>query len=158
MLGRKTSTLPTPPMIPSTTRSFSQPSFIVEATNAPTCSTSHSIHCIGYSPKRKVDWNTTYRRKKKIGNASHLLVITASSLSVNVFLRFFPLYGSYVSANAPCTKAYFASTRADSRPDFRRLSILLCSSKRAAMISSLFGSASTTLSISLSFSRYLIAR
>ena len=74
---------------------------------------------------------------------------------------------NYVLQNATFTmryysgeydKAYFASTRADSVPDLRRLSMRLCSSYLAAIISSLSGSVSTTFSISLSFSRYLMAR
>ena len=58
MLGRNTRTLPTPPMIPSTIRSLSQPSAMNEETNAPKFCTSHSIHLIGYSPITKVPLKT----------------------------------------------------------------------------------------------------
>ena len=158
MLGRKTSTLPTPPITPSTIMSFSHPSFMADAVKEPNPSTIHSIQRIGYSPMTNVPSKTTYRRRKKIGNASHLFVTTASILSVMFlfFLRAVPV--EYVSARAPWTNAYLASTMADSIPEPRMPLILPFSSKRAEMISSLFSRDSTTFSISLSFSRYFIAR
>ncbi|CCX51554.1 unknown [Alistipes sp. CAG:514] len=47
MLGRNTSTLPTPAITPSTRRSLNQPSFIKFATKSPNCPTSQSIQFIG---------------------------------------------------------------------------------------------------------------
>ena len=71
ILGKKTSTLPTPPIIPLTIRSFSQPPVIVDATKAPNFSTIHSMHIIGYSPMTNVPLNTRYSNVMNIGKASH---------------------------------------------------------------------------------------
>ena len=158
IFGRKTSTLPTPPMIPFTTRSLNQPSCINDAVTELKTETIHSIHLIGYSPSTKVPLNTRYSMTKNNGKAAHLLVTTASIFSVIVVLRLFPWYGFHVSARAPCTKAYRASIMADSTLELNISLILFCCWKRAEMISSRFGRASITPSTSLSFSRYLMER
>lgn len=92
-----------------------------------------------------------------MGKAAQRLVTTASILSVTVcFFR--TSAGVYVSLSAPWMNAYLASTMADSVPASpSSRSILLFSSKRAAMISSWLGRASRILSTSASFSRYLMA-
>ena len=58
-----------------------------------------------------------------IGKASQRFVTMPSILSVSVCLFFLPWI--YVSASAPSTNAYLASTKADSIPDLRSPSILL---------------------------------
>ena len=66
--------------------------------------------------------------------------------------------GFHVSVSAPFTKAYFASTMADSVEVPISDSNLFCSSNLMAIISSLFGSVSIIPATSLSFSRNFIAR
>ena len=72
--------------MPSTRRSFSQPSTITEATRSPNLPTSQSIQFIGYCPRVKVAVKMRYNMAMKMGNANHLLVTTASILSVIVSL------------------------------------------------------------------------
>ena len=158
MFGRKTSTLPTPPMTPSIIISLNHPSAMADDTNAPNDSTIHSIHLIGYSPITNVPLNTRYSSRKKIGNANHLCVTIESILSVIPLLFCLVRFLWYVSASAPWIKAYLASTIDDSSPEPMSSLILVFSSNLAAMISSRLLRASTMCSISLSFSRYLIAR
>ena len=158
MFGRKTRTEPTPAITPFTTRSFSQPSFMSRATFSPNQPTRASIQSIGYWPSVNVASKIRKSRTTKIGNASHLFVTTASILSVTVFFPRDSACGWKVSARAPWMKAYFASTMPDSAFVFSRDSMRFCSSARAASSSARFGNAATTASMSLSPSRYLMAR
>ena len=84
MLGRNTSTLPTPAMMPSTTRSLSQPSAISEPTFSPSQATAQSIQSIGYWPMVKVAQKMNQRSRIKMGKAAHWLVTMASMRSVRV--------------------------------------------------------------------------
>ena len=92
MFGRKTSTLPTPPMTPSTIRSFSQPSFMNCPMNSPNLTMNQSIQSIGYCPTVKVAQKTNQSRRMKIGNAAHRFVTTASIRSVTVLRGRFSWY------------------------------------------------------------------
>ena len=84
MLGRNTRTLPTPAITPSTTRSFTQPSCIMEPTHSPNFATSQSIQSMGYWPIVNVAQKMNHSSTMKIGKAIHWLVTTASILSVSV--------------------------------------------------------------------------
>ena len=158
MFGRNTSTLPTPAMTPSTTRSLNQPSFIKLPTKSPNFPTSQSIQSIGYCPTANVAQNTIYNIATKIGNAAQRLVTMASSLSVSERLGRSSRCFSYTSASAPRMNAYLASTIADSGLLPSRASMRAFSSRRAAASSSATGNAPRTASMSLSPSRYLMAR
>ena len=84
MLGRNTSTLPTPAMTPSTTRSFTQPSCMSEPTFSPSHATPASIQSMGYWPMVKVAQKMNQSSTTKIGKAAHWLVTMASMRSVIV--------------------------------------------------------------------------
>ncbi len=158
MLGRNTSTLPTPAMQPSTTRSLTQPSAMREPTLSPNHCTPASIQSMGYWPIVKVAQKMNHRRRMKMGKAAHWLVTMASMRSVMVRRGLSSWYLWYVSARAPWMKAYFASTIALSMEVPRRLSTRSFSSARASLMSWMFGLESRSFSISLSSSKYLIVR
>ena len=103
MLGKKTSTPPTPAMMPSTMRSRKIPSFIHEPTNSPSHDTADSIHSCGYAPMVNVAWNMSQTKKIKIGKPNHLLVRKSSALYAWFLIFFAPFL--YVSFNAPLMKA-----------------------------------------------------
>ncbi len=84
MLGRNTSTLPTPAMTPSTRRSLNQPSAMQAPTLSPNQLTAASIQSMGYWPTVKVAQKINHNNKRKMGKASHWLVTRASILSVTV--------------------------------------------------------------------------
>ena len=90
MLGKNTITLPTPPMMPFTTRSFKAPSLISPLTVSPMKLTSISIHACGYAPNEKVVLNIIHIRSRKIGKPNTLLVTTASIIVVFLFCSLFP--------------------------------------------------------------------
>ena len=94
MFGRNTRTLPQPAMMPSTMRSFSQPSFMKAPTKSPNFPTSQSIQSIGYWPMVKVAQKVNHSRRMKIGKASHLFVTMASMRSVMVRRGFSSWYFS----------------------------------------------------------------
>ena len=116
ILGRKTITLPTPPMIPSTSISFSGPSLIVSLMKLPNKSTNHSIAIIGYSPMVNVPSNIRYINRKKIGNP-HILCMKMES-NTFVVCCCSKWLSVKVSFNAPLIKPYLASVIADSLSSF----------------------------------------
>ena len=156
IFGKKTITAPTPPIIPSISKSLNGPSAILLRNKSPICSTSHSIPIIGYSPMTNVPSNIRYIKRKKIGNPqtrwvtieSSTFVVCACSkwLSVNV------------SFSAPLINPYLASVIADSQSSFivswTRFDIL----SRTWNISSAFGNVRTMRSMSGSFSNNLMDR
>ena len=102
IFGKKTITPPTPPMIPSTKRSFSGPSLIVLRMKSPMTPTNHSIHPIGYSPTRKVTSNMIHMKRIKMGKPNILCVTNVSINCVLVTSRI--LFRWKVSRRAPSMK------------------------------------------------------
>ena len=84
MFGRNTSTLPTPAIMPSTSRSLNHPTGRSVPILSPIHATPASIQSIGYWPMVKVHQKIKYSSARKIGKASHLLVTTESIRSVTV--------------------------------------------------------------------------
>ena len=107
IFGRNTITLPTPPIIPLTTRSLRAPSLIMPLTVSPMNATRLSIHSCGYAPKENVVLNMSHIRNRNIGNPKTLLVTTESIIVVFLFCSLLP--GTYVSFKAPEMNPYFSS-------------------------------------------------
>ena len=82
IFGRKTITLPTPLIIPSTNMSFNGPLGIRPFIERLIHATPASIQFMGYSPKVKVVKKVSQIKKMKIGNPKSLWVINVSIISV----------------------------------------------------------------------------
>ena len=106
ILGRKTATEPTPPMMPFTIKSFNAPSLIIAPTTSPSQPKPASIHSCGYAPRVKVLQNITNIRSRNKGIPNHLCVTTLSIIEVGASRRFSSM--CRVSAKAPSTKPYFS--------------------------------------------------
>ena len=78
MLGKNTMTLPTPAITPSKSNSLIRDSGRMLSTTPENPPITASIHCMGYSPRVKVDWNIIQINKIKMGNPTNLLVRTRS--------------------------------------------------------------------------------
>ncbi len=131
IFGKKTITLPTPPIIPFTTRSLRGPSLIRELTAPLISVTKDSIHSCGYAPNENVALNIIHMSSKKIGNPNTLLVTMESMIAVFLFCSLLP--GVYVSFKAPEIKPYFSSVIALSTSSSSCLRILSTAALRISM-------------------------
>ena len=104
-------TPPTPPMMPSATRSFTHPSGIYSLTVSPIHVTRLSIHSIGYDPRVNVAQNMNVITARKIGNPNSLFVTMVSMMCVELTRACSSDFSS-VSARAPDMKPYFSSAMA----------------------------------------------
>src|SRR5574344_1993638 len=105
ILGRNTMTPPTPPTMPSTTKSLSTPLGNVVFSSSENQPTSESIHPIGYLPNEKVHSNMIPTKKRKIGKPRYLLVTNLSIVFVS--FRSSVLLMTSVSVRAPVMNPYF---------------------------------------------------
>ncbi len=156
MLGRNTITPPTPPIIPSTRRSFNGPSGMKLRTKFPICSTPHSIHCMGYSPSLNVASNMNHMKKINMGNPSTLWVTKRSIICV--LLTSFILFATNVSRSAPEIKPYRALVRAVSVSSFNISSSCWEYWLQVSRMGFVSGNDCTYCFTSLSFSSNLMAR
>ena len=156
MLGKKTITPPTPPIMPSINISFNGPSPIWLLIRLPNASTNHSIPIIGYSPSTKVPSNMIYMKRKKMGYP-HTRCVTMASRTF-VICAFSWWLSINVSFNAPLIKPYFASVIADSLSSFNATMIRFAALSRIRIISSELGNVRIIRSTSGSFSKSFIAR
>ena len=100
MFGRKLSLPPTPPMIPSTMRSFNGPAGMNSRTRIDNHDTPASIQSIGYEPNSNVTQKMNHIISRNIGNPNSLWVTIVSMMSV-VFVRLFLFRESSLSFKAP---------------------------------------------------------
>ena len=105
IFGKKTITPPTPPITPSTTKSFNGPAGIMPSIAEDSQLTPNSIQCIGYAPTSKVAQKMANIISKNIGKPNSRLVTKASIIRVLRVTSF--SFSVIVSANAPAINPYF---------------------------------------------------
>ena len=107
ILGKKTTILPRPLMIPSVRRSLNIPDGIVCLIKPETNVTPSPIQFIGNPPKLNVAKKVKNIKNRKIGKPKYLWVISWSIFPVMAYRHRIP--GTKVSRRAPEIKPYLAS-------------------------------------------------